>query len=299
MAEEAIEAGRVTVGGAPAGKPSRLVSPAEPIEIAPGGRRFASRGGDKLAPAIAHFDVDVRDRRVLDAGASTGGFTDCLLQFGARRVLAVDVGWGQLDARLRADPRVVVIERTNIRDVTPELLLDAELSHDARSYDARSHDEITGSARDPASGPAAESEWQPVDMVTADLSFISLTKVVPVLLGPLVRAGGDAILLVKPQFEAGRSEVSRGRGVVRAPATWYATLSAVACALQDAGAAMMGVMPSPLTGPSGNREFFLHARAGADPGALDDVDGALWAAVRSCDEASHPTTVPVPSAPDL
>ncbi|MCB1005291.1 MAG: TlyA family RNA methyltransferase, partial [Acidimicrobiales bacterium] len=167
QAQEHIAAGRVTVGGAPAAKPARLVAPDEPLAVLGPPPRFVGRGGEKLDAALGHFEIAVAGREALDAGASTGGFTDALLQRGARRVVALDVGHGQLDARLRADPRVVVRERTNVRHL-------------------RSGDAVGGA----------------VDLVTADLSFISLRAVVPALLA-VARPGADLVLLVKPQFEAG------------------------------------------------------------------------------------------------
>jgi 23S rRNA (cytidine1920-2'-O)/16S rRNA (cytidine1409-2'-O)-methyltransferase len=226
-----IEAGRVTVGGAPATKPARMVDPSEAIAVAGPPPRFVSRGGEKLDGALDRFGVDLTDRRVLDAGASTGGFTDCVLQRGAREVVAVDVGYGQLHERLRQDPRVAVHERTNVRHL--------------RATDV--------------GGPA--------DVVVADLSFISLRTVLPALIA-LTAPGGDLVLLVKPQFEAGRAEASRGRGVIRDPAVWRRVLDEVDGGLQEAGAAMMGAMVSPLTGADGNVEFLVHALAGGSaPGA--------------------------------
>lgn len=232
------------VGGAPADKPSRLVAAAEAVVVLGPPRPYVSRGGEKLAAALDRFAVDVAGRRALDAGASTGGFTDCLLQRGTVSVVAVDVGHGQLDARLRADPRVTVLDRTNVRSLTPDRL----------------------------GGP-------PVDVVTADLSFISLATVAPVLAGPLARPGADLVVLVKPQFEAGRAEVSRGRGVVRRPESWRRALETAASALGEAGAAIMGAMPSPLTGPAGNVEFLLYAKSDAGPSAPSDVAALLSAAV--------------------
>ena len=222
-AQADIAAGRVTVGGAPASKPSRLVAPGEPVELAGPGPRFVSRGGDKLDHALDRFGLDVTGRRVLDAGSSTGGFVDCLLQRGAREVVAVDVGTGQLDAGLRADDRVLVRERTDIRAVGPA--------------------EVGG----------------PVDLVTADLAFVSLRTVLDALI-ELCRPGGDLVLLVKPQFEAGRKEASRGRGVIRDPEVWWRVLDEVSTALAARGAVNMGVVVSPLRGADGNVEFFLHAR---------------------------------------
>jgi len=222
-AVEVIAEQRVTVGGAVADKPARLVAPVDAIEVRGPARAFVSRGGDKLAAALDRFDVDVDDRRVLDAGASTGGFTDCLLQRGARRVLAVDVGYGQLHEKLRADERVDVRDRTNVRT------LDAE-----------------------AIGGA-------VDLVVADLSFISLRTVAPALLA-CARPGADLILLVKPQFEAGRAEASRGRGVIKDPEVQARVLDEICADLRERGANIMGTMESPITGADGNREFLVHAR---------------------------------------
>ncbi len=233
QAQSAIARGRVLVGGAIADKPSRLVSPAEAVVLTGDGPRFVSRGGEKLDAALEALSIEVAGLRVLDAGASTGGFVDCLLQRGASHVYAVDVGYGQLHPRLRTDPRVSVLERTNLRTLTP-----AQLS-------------------------SPEAAFEPVDMVTADLSFISVVTVAPVLAGPLVRPGGDLVVLVKPQFEAGRAEVSRTRGVIVDPAIWVAAVQRAASALSVAGAGIIDVVRSPIPGASGNVEFFIHARAGA------------------------------------
>jgi 23S rRNA (cytidine1920-2'-O)/16S rRNA (cytidine1409-2'-O)-methyltransferase len=222
-ARAVIDAGRVTVGGAPAGKASRLVAPDEPVVVSGDPPRFVSRGGDKLAAALDRFDVSPAGRRALDAGASTGGFTDCLLQGGAARVVAVDVGYGQLHERLRADDRVEVHERTNVRDLAPGDL------------------------------------GAPFPLVVADLSFISLRSVLDALVG-LAAPAADLVLLVKPQFEAGRAEASRGRGVIRDPEVWHRVLDDVVDAVTARGAAIMGVMVSPITGADGNVEFLLHAR---------------------------------------
>jgi 23S rRNA (cytidine1920-2'-O)/16S rRNA (cytidine1409-2'-O)-methyltransferase len=214
----------VTVAGAPVDKPARLVAPSEPIELLGPPPRFVGRGGEKLDAALDAFAVEVAGKRALDAGASTGGFVDCLLQRGAATVVAVDVGYGQLHERLRADPRVDVRERTNVRDLTQS--------------------DVGGGA----------------DVITADLSFISLTTVASALLG-LAGPGADLVLLVKPQFEAGREEAARGKGVIRDPAVWGRVVDEVAAALRDRGAAIMGVMVSPLRGADGNVEFLLHAIA--------------------------------------
>jgi 23S rRNA (cytidine1920-2'-O)/16S rRNA (cytidine1409-2'-O)-methyltransferase len=231
----------VLVSGAPATKASRLVAPGEPVVVLGPASPFVSRGGHKLDAALTRFDVPVAGRRALDAGASTGGFTDCLLQRGAARVYAVDVGHGQLDARLRTDRRVVALEHCNVRTLTVEELR------------------------------AADPAYEPVPLVVADLSFISLRSVVPALCGPLSAPGADLVVLVKPQFEAGRTVVSRGKGVVRDPAVWLAALEGAASALVATRTGIMGAMASPLTGASGNVEFLLHGRkdsAGADAGQV-------------------------------
>jgi 23S rRNA (cytidine1920-2'-O)/16S rRNA (cytidine1409-2'-O)-methyltransferase len=233
-ARDLVEAGRVRVSGARALKPARLVDPGEALLVEGEGPRFVGRGGDKLQGAIERFDLAVQGVRALDAGASTGGFTDCLLQHGAREVVALDVGHGQIHERVRADVRVVVMERTNLRHVDPATL-------------------------------------GPFDAVVADLSFISLTTVMAVLVG-CAAPGAWLVLLVKPQFEAGRQEVSRGRGVITDPTVWRAALDSVLGAARGAGAAMMGVMVSPLRGADGNVEFLLHmtrVAAGSGPAAAE------------------------------
>jgi 23S rRNA (cytidine1920-2'-O)/16S rRNA (cytidine1409-2'-O)-methyltransferase len=225
-AREAIDGGRVTVAGAPALKATRMVAPDEPVVVAGEAPRFVSRGGDKLAGALERFDLDVDDTRALDAGASTGGFTDCLLQAGAAHVTAVDVGYGQLHERIRTDPRVEIHERTNIREIRPGDL------------------------------------GEPFDVVVADLSFISLRTVAPNLVG-LAKPHADLVLLVKPQFEAGREEATRGKGVIRDPAVWRRVLHEVDAAYRAVGAVMMEGMASPLRGADGNVEFLVRARTAA------------------------------------
>jgi 23S rRNA (cytidine1920-2'-O)/16S rRNA (cytidine1409-2'-O)-methyltransferase len=199
------------------------------------------RGGEKLEGALERFELDVRGRRAYDLGASTGGFTDCLLQHGAATVVAIDVGYGQLHERLRRDPRVEVHERTNVRHLHP--------------------------------GDMGE----PADVLVADLSFISLRTVLPAVL-PLARPGADLVALVKPQFEAGREEAARGAGVITDPDVWRRVLGEIAAALDGQGAAMMGAMASPLTGADGNVEFLLHARTAPTVAAFA-VDALLDAAV--------------------
>jgi 23S rRNA (cytidine1920-2'-O)/16S rRNA (cytidine1409-2'-O)-methyltransferase len=227
VAHAAIAAHRVTVGGAVAAKPSRLVSPSDPVELLGPPARYVGRGGEKLDAALHHFAIDVAGCRALDAGASTGGFTDCLLQRGAAQVVSVDVGHGQLHPAIRDDPRVDVRERCNVRHLRAE--------------------DVGGA----------------VDLVVADLSFISLVSVLPALLG-LCRPAAPLVLLVKPQFEAGRAEVSRGRGVVRDPAVHADVQCRIDDALRAAGATIMGWMESPLRGAEGNVELFVHARAPMD-----------------------------------
>jgi 23S rRNA (cytidine1920-2'-O)/16S rRNA (cytidine1409-2'-O)-methyltransferase len=223
----------VTVGGALALKPARLVSAGEPIELLGPPAPFVSRGGEKLDAALRSFGIDVGGVRALDAGSSTGGFVDCLLSRGAAEVVAVDVGRGQLHERLRRDPRVMVLERTNVRSL--------EL------------DQVGG---------------VPFPVVVADLSFISLRTVAPVLLGELAAVDAEVVALVKPQFEAGRAEASRGKGVVKDPRVWARVLDEVCSSFRRARAAMMGAMVSPLTGAHGNVEFLVHARAHARPDGL-------------------------------
>jgi 23S rRNA (cytidine1920-2'-O)/16S rRNA (cytidine1409-2'-O)-methyltransferase len=217
----------VTVAGAPATKPARLVAADEPLAVAGPAPRFVSRGGEKLAAALERFGIDLAGRLVLDAGASTGGFTDCALQSGARHVVAVDVGRGQLHRRLETDPRVTSRERTNVRNVTAEQL------------------------------------GGPFEAIVADLSFISLRTVLGPLLA-LAAPGGDLVWLIKPQFEAGKQEADRHRGVIVDPEVWRRVLGEVLGALEEAGAAIMGLMASPLRGADGNVEFLVHALA---PGA--------------------------------
>jgi 23S rRNA (cytidine1920-2'-O)/16S rRNA (cytidine1409-2'-O)-methyltransferase len=232
-AQDLVAQKRVLVSGSVADKPSRLIARAEPVVITDP-RRFVSRGGEKLDAAIEKFDIPIDGKICLDAGAATGGFTDCLLQRGARRVWSIDVGHGQLAPQVRSHPKVVVFERCNLRHASLESL-------------------------------GAE----PFELVVADLSFISLTMVADVLSNELAAPGADMVLLVKPQFEAGRKEVDRGGGVIRDPSIWRSALLGVGNAFESAGAAIMGAMASPLTGPAGNVEFLLHLRT-ASVGRGDD-----------------------------
>jgi 23S rRNA (cytidine1920-2'-O)/16S rRNA (cytidine1409-2'-O)-methyltransferase len=242
-ASQLIAAGRVTVGGQTAAKAATQVETSAAIVVAEGDGdpEYVSRGGHKLAGALAAFGplgLKVEGRRALDAGASTGGFTDVLLRAGAARVVAVDVGYGQLAWSLRSDERVVVKDRTNVRELTPDDL----------------------------DGP-------PVDLVVGDLSFIPLGLVLPALVA-CTAPDGDLVLMVKPQFEVGRERLGSG-GVVRSPELRKEAVRAVAARAAELGLGVLGVTASPLPGPSGNVEYFLWLRAGAP--ALDpaDVDRAV------------------------
>ncbi len=269
VARALVQDGAVLVGGSLADKAARLVAESEPVVVIERtARRFVSRGGDKLDAALDRFGVDPSGRRCLDAGASTGGFTDCLLRRGASQVVAVDVGHGQLDPSLRNDPRVEVRERTNIRDLAP-----------------------------------ADVGGRRFDLVVADLSFISLVTVAPVLAGDLAAPGADVVVLVKPQFEAGRAEASRGKGVIRLPGVRRAALERVASAFASQRATIMGVMASPLLGPAGNAEFFIHARAHGAPGepssrSSDALTALLDAAVHSAPDAGSAPDLDMPSEPE-
>ncbi len=236
----------MVVGGSPADKPARLVGAGEPIVITPA-RAWASRAGAKLDAALTRWPVAVAGRTCLDAGASTGGFTDVLLERGARSVVAVDVGRGQLLERLRNDPRVTAFDGTNIRHVT------------------------------------AGAVGGPFEVVVADLAFVSLRTVAPVLAGDLAVGGADLVWLVKPQFEVGRAVAARGRGVVRTPAAWLGAVEGVGHALTGAGAAIMGAMGSPLRGTDGNVEFLVWARAHTTGG----LDAATAAAAAVADAGAH------------
>ena len=215
-----ILAGRVRVAGEVVSKAGASVPESTAVEIIEPDFPWVGRGGVKLAHALETFGIDVAGREALDIGASTGGFTDVLLQRGARRVVALDVGHGQLDWRLREDPRVVVLERRNARQLEPAWL------------------------------PA------PVGIVTIDVSFISLRLIIPAL-PPVLAPGADIVALVKPQFEAGRQEVGKG-GLVTDPAVHDAVLARVTESAASCGLARVAMTPSPITGAAGNREFLVH-----------------------------------------
>ena len=221
-----ILAGQVRVNGQPAGKAGVPVDPAADVTLDEPDHPYVSRGGIKLAYALDQFRISPAGVQALDIGASTGGFTDVLLQRGAARVVAVDVGHGQLDWKLRKDPRVHVLERVNARMLTAE-----QLPPEARRF----------------------------QLVTMDVSFISLRQVLPVV-PPLLAQGGDVVALVKPQFEAGRGEVGKG-GIVRDPLVHDRVVREVSSAALALGLSPVAVIDSPITGMEGNREFLMHLRA--------------------------------------
>ena len=218
-AQALIMAGQVLVDGQLITKPGWAVSPVAEVSSKSAPHPFVSRGGVKLAGALDHYPVDVSDKICLDVGASTGGFTDCLLQNGAERVYAVDVGYGQLAWQLRQDPRVVVIERTNIRHMPPDAIP------------------------------------EPIAVATIDVSFISLKLVVPAILNFLL-PGAEILALIKPQFEVGKDQVGKG-GVVRDPALHRQVIEALSGYFIDLGLQCEAPVPSPIRGPKGNIEYFI------------------------------------------
>ena len=222
-AQRAIMAGRVRVNGQSARKASDKIREEDQVEIT-AGERYVSRGGHKLEHALRHFACDPTGLTAIDLGASTGGFTDCLLQHGAAKVFAVDVGRGQLAWKLRSDPRVVVMEQTNARHLTP------------------------------ASFPGP---FTPFDLVVADCSFISLRKILPAAVA-LLRTSGNILALLKPQFEAGKAEADRGAGVIRDPAVHERVIRELREFVEgQPGLHWQGVSESPLEGPAGNKEFLV------------------------------------------
>lgn len=245
QAAELIGAGKVSIDGMPAVKPGTAVATTASLKVVGDTERgWVSRGAHKLIGALDAFGIDVAGRRCLDAGASTGGFTEVLLDRGAREVVAVDVGYGQLAWSLRSDERVVVVERTNVRELTP--------------------DAIDGK----------------VDTIVADLSFISLGTVLPALTG-CASAEADIVPMVKPQFEVGKGQVGAG-GVVHSPELRVSAVLNVAGRAEELGWHTVAVAPSPLPGPSGNVEYFLWLRAETERGLTgDELECAVRGAVEA------------------
>ena len=221
-AQAMILAGQVVIGDHLVQKPGQIIDVEAPVRLKGESLPYVSRGGLKLAHALDHFQLEVRGLRALDVGASTGGFTDCLLQRGAAAVCAVDVGYGQLAFSLRQDPRVTVIEKCNARDLTREQL-----------------------------------PFVP-ELAVCDVSFISLTLILPRLV-QVCMAEAPLVVLVKPQFEVGRESVGKG-GVVRDPLLWQAAVDKCAAAARSLGCQVVGSVESPILGPAGNHEFLLYAR---------------------------------------
>ena len=222
-AKRAVLAGQVRVNAQPAHKPSDTVRPDDALAL-DAGEKYVSRGGHKLEHALDHFQLDVAGRVALDLGASTGGFTDCLLQHGAAKVFAVDVGQGQLAWKLRQDPRVVVMEKTNARLLT--------------------------AAQFPP-------PFAPADLAVIDCSFISLRKILPAAV-PLLKPDGKIVALIKPQFEAGKAEADKGRGVIRDAAIHERVLEELRkFVAAQSGLCWRDVVESPLLGPAGNKEFLV------------------------------------------
>lgn len=215
-----ILAGQVLVNGRKTEKAGASAPRDAEIRIIGETPRYVGRGGLKLEAAIREFHLSVEGKTALDVGASTGGFTDCLLQHGCARVYAVDVGYGQLAWKLRQDPKVVLIERVNIRGIDPALIPEA------------------------------------IDLVVIDVSFISLENVVPAVL-PFLRPGGDILALIKPQFEVGRAQVGKG-GIVRDAGARDAAVARITGVLVRSGFAVQGLIPSPITGQDGNVEYLIH-----------------------------------------
>ena len=228
QAAAAVLAGEVRVGGSPVNKAGAQVAPDAEITLREA-QRFVSRGGLKLEHAFEEFSLDVAGKVALDAGASTGGFTDCLLQHGARKVIAVDVGYGQLDWKLRNDSRVEVLERTNIRNLTAAMLSEAP------------------------------------EFASFDLSFISLKKVLPAVINCL-RPRFAAVALIKPQFEAGRGQVGKG-GVVRDEDVRREVIADIREFIEKSGWGVSGLTESPVRGPKGNIEYLVYFTGGAGPGS--------------------------------
>ena len=239
-AQAFIMSGQVYVDGQKADKPGTAFEEHVQIEVRGATCPYVSRGGLKLEKALRDFGVDPTGYVCSDSGASTGGFTDCLLQQGARKVFAIDVGYGQLDWKIRSDPRVVVMERTNVRFVTPEQL------------------------------------GEPLDLSVIDVSFISLRIVLPVI-KTFLKPEGQVLCLIKPQFEAGKDKVGK-KGVVREPQTHIEVLDHFVALAQELGFTILGLTFSPVKGPEGNIEFLAHLTLDNKPGIDPDTTAVVTAA---------------------
>ena len=233
-AQAVIMSGLVYVDGQKADKPGTSFEETVEIEVRSGGCPYVSRGGLKLEKALRDFGVDPTGYVCSDSGASTGGFTDCLLQQGASKVFAIDVGYGQLDWKIRSDPRVVVMERTNVRYVTPEDL------------------------------------GEPLDLSVIDVSFISLRIVLPTIKS-LLKSTGQVLCLIKPQFEAGREKVGKGKGVIRDPEVHIEVLDDFVALTKELEFTILGLTFSPVKGPEGNIEFLAHLTLDDKPGIVPDT----------------------------
>ena len=219
-----IMEGAVLVNGAPVTKAGAMINPDSPITLKSADIPYVSRGGLKLKAAIDFFNVDLKDKTAIDVGSSTGGFTDCMLQMGAKKIYCIDVGYGQIAWSLRNDPRVILLERTNIRHLERERIPDI------------------------------------IDIATIDVSFISLTKVIPKVL-EFLKENGEILALVKPQFEVGKGEVGKG-GIVREEEKRLAAVASVRAEIETAGLHAVGVFESPVAGQKGNIEYFLYLKKG-------------------------------------
>ncbi len=228
-AQALVLAGRVLVNEQKVAKAGTSVADDASIRILGNDPPYVSRGGLKLARALEHWRIDIIGKTCVDVGASTGGFTDCLLQHGAARVIAIDTGYGQMDAKLRVDPRVRLLEKTNARYVTPEQLW-------------------------------AGGEREAIALLVMDVAFISATLVLPAVTRGVGAAGAfELVVLVKPQFEVGRGQVGKG-GIVRDPVAQQAAVDKVTAAVVELGGSQVEIIDSPIVGTEGNREFLLHAR---------------------------------------
>ncbi len=256
-AKRLIIAGQIRVNGHPAKKASDRVKPADEITVDTP-EKFVSRGGHKLEHALEHFQLNVEKLVAIDLGASTGGFTDCLLQRGAAKVFAVDVGQGQLAWKLRGDPRVVVMEKTNARFLKCE---DFWLGREPSTFNIQHRTSKPSATQPPPSTLGVEcsmlnvSAKPPADIIVVDCSFISLKKILPPAV-PLLKAGGKIVALIKPQFEAGKAEADKGRGVITDAAIHDRVLAELEEFVSaQAGLCWRGMVESPLLGPAGNKEF--------------------------------------------